>query len=187
MKKLFSLFIALTFACSISAFAQPEVTLGNPSGTSPQDVPVSFDLDNETVQAFDLTIAYPSGVSFVGAVDVHALLIDGFWEVSDDPGAGTVLLSWSKTVGTNPDISNGDLVSLRFSGPVGTHLLTFVDPNTVGVTELYEGDDDTAPLTSTFTNGSVTFVAPVPLSNWAIFIGLGLIIAFLVVRFRRIV
>ena len=182
MKKLFSLFIALTFVCSISAFAQT-VSIGSESGTSPVNVPISFDLGSEDMRAFDLTIdvvnsAIVSGVSFQPGPDAT---FDNTPTVTY--AGGQVAVSWQDV--TDLKTGSGVFFYLAFTGSVGSSDLDFISENVVGQNELVDGTGQ--PMTATFEDGDVTFIAPVPLKNWAIFIGLGLIIAFLVVRFRRIV
>ena len=185
MKKVFALFFTLTFVLSISTFAQgPSVTIGSETGASPVDVPVTFELAGQTLKSFDLTVAYNPLV--ISSVAFQASPVVTFTNVPtfSYPAAGQFKVSWSN-VSDQSITNNGTLFYLKLFGSVGTSDLDFTSSNVSGENELLTFG--AAIITSTFVDGDVTFTAPVPLSNWAIFIGLGLIIAFLVVRFRRIV
>ena len=189
MKKLMTLFFTMTFALSVSVFAQtvsPTVTIGQVSGSSPVDVPITFDIPGTvTITAFDLEIEYPTGISFVNEVEVDGLLIGGSqWAVTHNSTARTVSIGWAENGTSLTDANNGDLLKLRFSGPAGgPHSLTFTSSNDLNNEFLDDGDVQVA---SEFVDGSVEFIASVPFKNWAIYIGFGLIFAFVIVRFRRL-
>ncbi len=184
MKKVFSFFFALTFALSVSVFAQ-SVTLGTEMGPSPVDIPVTFNLNGNVITALDLTIdvvtpGVVTGASFFAADAVSFNVLPAV-----SLAGNQITVTWDGGTQQISEPTDGVLFYLRLTGFVGSSDLEFISENEPGENEwLTTG---AVPVTSTFVDGEVEFTAPVPLANWAIFIGLGLIIAFVVVRFRRLV
>ena len=185
MKKLFTLLFALTFVFATGLIAQnPTVTIGNETGTSPVDVPVDFDFNGASIGSFDLTISYDesliTNVQFVaGSITFTDIPVISY------PNPGEFRVNWSNTSGQ--ELTGTGNFYLRFTGnAIGSSDLDFVTPNTENITELgLAGSGDI--VTATFTNGSVTFDAlPIPFKNWAVYLGFGLIFAFVIVRFRRL-
>ncbi len=179
MKKVFTFLVVFAFAASFGAFSQT-VTIGNESGNSPVDVPVAFS-GFANLESFDLYIEFPTPIIFQGVVNADPSLTVINPVGTTMLGPNKYRINWFTLNSISP--VPAEPFYLRFASPVagGPFSLTF---SLSDVSEVNAGTAGTVTLTS----GSVYFDAPsVPLSNWAVFIGLGLIIAFVVVRFRRLV
>jgi hypothetical protein len=184
MKKLVILIIALTTVLSFSANAQfqTSVTIGNEVGPVGTSVYVPVEVNFSNVGAFDFYIDLPTDLNFVNVANSVV-------PVSQSIIGSQILVSWA---GITPiSINNGKLLDLVFSSNVeGIYDLDFynIPGSPIPAGSSVVSDAQGNQITPTIWNdGTVEFVPSVPLKNWAIFIGLGLIIAFLVVRFRRIV
>lgn len=194
MKKLIILVFALTTALSFSALAQtPPATLDIENGVtatvgSTAYVPVYADfsgIPGGGAGAFTLYIDFDETVlTFTGIANSALTGVSG---VEWTPGQ--ILLTWTN-VGT-PSPLDDKLLDLTFTAPAagGPWPLTFYYSQTFPAPSGFSsvGDSNSDPYLAVFTDGDVTFNAAVPLKNWALFVGLGLIIAFVVVRFRRLV
>jgi len=186
MKKVLILFFALTTALSMNVLAQATVTIGNAAGTvgTTVSVPVTVNFSGISggAGAFDFYIDFDAanivfqGITGAALSGVNASIPFPLTQ------PGRLLIAWSSLTSSN---LNGQLLNIQFSSNnVGAYPLTFHVSPAPGS---FVSDNTATPVASTLNNGSVTFNAAVPLSNWAIFIGLGLIVAFLVVRFRKLV
>ncbi len=181
MKKLIVLFLALTSIFALNLNAQNTVTIGDVTALpGPVDIPidVNFGVVTNTC-AFDLQINYDvTQLTFTGIANINGL-------ISPDPTAsegtpGIIDITWSFG---SPSNLNGKLLDMQFIYTGGNSALEFSAP-AAGVVEL--GDCNGAqPISSTFIDGSITESALVPVSNWAIFLGIGLIVVFMAVGMRR--
>ena len=185
MKKLFTLAFVFTFVLSFTALAQPTVTIGDETGTSPVNVPVTIDLNGQDIGSFDFEISYDETI--VGGVD----FVEGATVFTEDPiisgfGGGTFQIGWG--AGVTQIISDEVNFYLSFTGlAVGSSDLEFTSLNVDGENAIYDSAGGIGLITATFEPGAVTFDAlPIPVRSWAIYIGLGLIIGFVVLRVTRV-
>ncbi len=184
MKKLIVLFLALTsiFVLNLNA-QQNTVTIDNVTAF-PGAVNIPNDVNFGVVTStcgFDLTVNYDiTQLTWVGIANVNGTLPSPTPGVSF-PGSGQVLLSWP---GSGPSALNGKLLDMQFTYIGGNSSIYFTTPALAGEVELVDCST-AATISTTFTNGSITQAASVPVSNWAIFLGIGLIVVFMAVGMRR--
>jgi hypothetical protein len=183
MKKLIVLFLALSSIFALNLNAQNTVTIGDVTalpGLVDIPIDVNFGVVTNTC-SFDLTINYnTSQLTWVGIANVNGTLPSPAPTVSF-PSVGQVKISWlSGSVGS---AINGKLLDMQFTYAGGNSDLTFSAP-AAGVVELGNCTGP-SPIATTFNDGSITESALVPVSNWAIFLGIGLIVVFMAVGMRR--
>lgn len=186
MKKLIVLFLALTSVFALSLNAQNTVTIGDVTALpGPVDIPIDVDFGVVTnTCSFDLTINFDiTQLTWVGIGDV-ASLPGGSVSVSPvpDPSTGQVNLTWFDGTSTGSSL-DGVLLNLQFIYAGGNSAISF--SAVPGDNELGDCISSIGGISSTFTDGSITESALVPVSNWAIFLGIGLIVVFMAVGMRR--
>jgi hypothetical protein len=173
MKKIFTLIFAFGLVSMFSASGQNNtVSLPHVIETPGiVDIPINVDFSEYEVCAFDIE------VNFDGDVLQFQSAVDNTWSVSVGSNANTVNLAWA---GTSSNYS-GELLKLRFNYLGGTTSLTFTVSSDPGasddpswLTDCTIGDP--APITTTFTSGSITQTAHIPLQIWGLLIGIGLIV-----------
>jgi len=182
MKKLIVLFLALTSVFALNLKAQNTVTIGDVTSLpGPVDIPidVNFGVVTSTC-SYDLTINYTTTqLTWVGVANVDLTAPLAAPSVSF-PGAGQVKLSW--VTGSGGSSFAGKLLDMQFTYAGGDSDITFSAP-AAGVVEL--GNCSATTISTTFTDGSISELDLVPVSNWAIFLGIGLIVVFTAVGMRR--
>lgn len=182
MKKLFTLFFALSFVFAFTVKGQ-NATVSIPdvvesSGTVYIPVNVDFSLGT-AVGSLALTIHFNEDyLEFVG-ID-NAALGD---LTATNPSDGVILLSWADLGGPGSTLE-GKLTDLEFIYTGGEDNLWFAS-EAPGVTELSDPIGNVIADVQ-YTNGSIALAAPVPISNWAIYAGLLLILGFVAFRVYKI-
>lgn len=195
MRKIYTLVCLVLLGFSVNTLAQNSVTLPDFSSTpGPVTVQVDYDFTVDDVYAFEILVLYdPAELTYVG-YSQGDIPDDADFQI-DGSTPGEVDLSWAKFAGRGDD---GVLIFLNFEyiGAGGMTELTFRETtylpghsNPSGTNPSWLGDNSTPVLVidSTFTNGSITHVAPVPFSIWAVLLSIVLIAAFAVNRIYRIV
>ena len=194
MKTFSALLCSILLGFAVNTKAQNTVSLPNISSMpGPVTVQVDYDFTVNGVNAFEIQIIYdPTELTYVGytAGDIPD---DADFSVGGST-AGEIDIAWAKVASRN---DAGVLVNLDFEyiGAGGTTTLSFAE-TTYNTGHENPGDDNPSwladggalVLPATFNNGSITYVPPVavPLSNWAVFLGIALVAAFSVARFYRI-
>ncbi len=181
MKKLFSLVIALGFLFAGSTFGQ-DATVNIPdvmhsSGTI--EVPVEVDFTLKDVCTFQFYIHFNNDYLEFQGVENEAL--PGNWSFNGAGSPSPILISWFSL---DPANFEGKLLDLVFTYNGGNTDIWFgsVAPEDSSVGDCAAAGDYPDVI---FNNGSVSLAPPVPLSNWAVLAGLGLILAFVIVRLGR--
>ncbi len=185
MKKLIVLFLALTSVFALSLNAQNTVKIGDVTALPGLvDIPINVNFGVVTnTCTFDLTINFDNTqLTWVGVNNVAALPGTNLVAVAVNSPT-QIKLSWTDNtpIATGSNL-NGVLLNLGFTYTGGNSAITFSAP-AFGIVEL--GSCAGFAISSTFTNGSITESALVPVSNWAIFLGIGLIVVFMAVGMRR--
>ncbi len=195
MKNLSALFFATLMAFTLNTMGQENtVTLPDVFEVpGPVSIPVAVNFSAYPVQGFDIEITYlDSDLQFINATDIESAFSG--MSVTNTGGNSPIVLAWA---GSATSTFSGDLVVLNFTytgtGGVTDLVLTQTDTYSPGDPNPSEDfpswliDADSNVVTATFTNGSITYVSPVPLSIWAVLLGIFLIATFAVTRFYRIV
>ncbi len=182
MKKHFVLLFTLVFALAFSVKGQsaslmiPDDLEGEPGLT----VLVPVYLTNTVPFCnIDLYIGFDSNVlTFQGIVDSQ---LPGNTFANTLPGSDSeILINWFALEGQTLD---GLLLYVQFMYHGGETDINFL-------TELIEIIDCTPAgndISFTVANGFIGPVPPIPLSNWAIFLGLGLIVGLVVLRMTKVI
>jgi len=195
MKKLFAIFltISMTLAMSLSAQQLPpaEVDIADvieKPGLVLIPVYVDFSMMSPVsgACAFDFTINFNPGVLTAWNGVQNAPSAGIITQTPVGATSGQIKISWSNTTGTT---MKGKLLDLAFLYAGGCTDLTFVQPNTFGITEVGDCAVATpAGYPTNFIKGSICEeIAPVPLASWPIYLVFGLIIVFMVVGIRKFV
>lgn len=197
MRKLYTIVCLVLLGFSVNILAQNTVSLPHvslvPNPDNPVSIPITVNFSVHPVGSFEIQVEFDENVLEYQGVTGPAL--SGI----TSPGLiGTqpVLLTW-ESGGPDASTFEGDLILLDFiyTGTEGVTNLSF-SQTAFEPGHLIPGDDpswltDNAPtaavVTTTFNNGSITYVSPVPLSIWAVLLGIVLIAAFVVTRIYRIV
>jgi hypothetical protein len=194
MKTFSALLCSILLGFAANTMAQNSVSLPNISSVpGPVTVQVDYDFTTAGVNAFEIQIIYdPAELTYVDytAGDIPD---DAEFNIVGST-AGEINIAWV-TFTSRSDA--GVLVNLDFVyiGTGGITPLTFAATGYIPGDEdpledpswLADGGDPSLVLPATFNNGSITYIAPVPLSIWAVFLGIALVAAFAVTRFYRIV
>jgi len=198
MKKLYALFFAFGMLLAINVQGQnnndPDVTVKIADKEAYANtnvlIPVYMDAtdaptDIEGVCSFEFGMSFNAGVlDFVG---FHSATIDASEILEDniDSGPGYLVFNWENN---NANII-GDVtlfyIEFEYSG--GSSPIAF-DAG-VGDIDAIEISrcDDAIPHNAEFIDGSISeLIRPIPVSQWALFIGFGLIGIFIVIRAIRI-
>ncbi len=196
MKKIYTLVCMIILGFSVNALAQNNsVTLPNISSEpGPITVQVDYDFSIDDVYSFEILVKYDQAELTYEDYSAGDIPDDADFQI-DGSTPGEIDIAWSKATGISND---GVLVYLNFEyiGTGGITNITFRpttyspgDSNPAGTNPSWLGDNSAPVLviTSTFNNGSITYVSPVPLSIWAVLLGIFLIATFAVTRFYRIV
>ncbi len=172
MKKIFALILAFGFVSLFSASGQNN-TVSIPHVIDTPgivDIPINVDFSEFDVCAFEFR------VNFDGDVLQYQSAVDNTLSVTENSIiANTVDLAWSDL--TAIDLV-GELLKLRFNYLGGTTSLTFTVSTNPGSSDdpSWLVDCTLEPITTTFTNGSITQAAPIPLQIWGLLLGVGLIV-----------
>ena len=194
MKHLATFLCLILLGFAVNTMAQntvniPDVT--TPPGTV--SVPVEVDFSDYPVGAFQIEVSFDDNdVNYAGATQTDFESTYSEVNATFEAGDSEVRLGWAGSVTST---FTGDLIILNFKDKdfVGVTSLTFTqtsyDPGDTDPSDdpSWLADDDAPPavVTTSFSDGSITFVSPVPLSIWTIVLALGLIATFAVIRFYR--
>ncbi len=174
MKRIFALILAFGFVSLFSASGQNN-TVSIPHVIDMPgivDIPINVDFSEYDVCAFEFEVSFDGGVLEFQSAE------DNTWAVSVGSNGNTVDLAWASLSASD---FVGELLKLRFNYLGGTTSLTF----TVSAVPGASGDPSwltdctigsPAPITTTFTSGSITQAAHIPLQSWGLLIGIGLIV-----------
>lgn len=189
MKKLFFLFIALGFVFANNTLGQAaDATVSLPVLAKPAgdiEVPLNVDFTLEPVCNFQFYIHFDeTELTFKGITNEE--LVGIFVSPAGSPSP--VLISWfAPVLDDEPQPANleGKLLDIKFEYQGDNYAeIGFVvtPPNDSSVGDCVQADDYAVVV---FSDGSVSLAPPVPLSNWAVLIGLGLILAFVIIKIGR--
>lgn len=191
MRNLSALFSIILLGFALNATGQNTVTLPDiESVPGPVIVEVDYDFTAYNVNAFEIAIEFDTNeLDYLGYSEGD-ITDDGDFEVNEST-AGEIVIIWSKTTAKD---DAGVLVNLEFdyTGTSGSTPLTFsttdgnVGDQAPSDDPSWLSDTDGNIVTTTFTNGSITFVSPVPLSIWALLLGVSLMVTFVITRFYRL-
>ena len=189
MKRLYALLFAFGMLLSVGAYAQDvTVKIGDEEAFANTNVliPVYMDATDapgDGVCSFEFGMSFESDVlEFVG---FHSETID----VSDiydiDSGSGYLVFNWTNV---SADITDDVvLFYIEFTYSGGSSIIEFdVDAGNIDAIEISRCDD-ASPHNAAFLDGSISErTAPIPVSQWAFFLGFRLMALFLVIRVIRI-
>ena len=185
MKKSFLPLLFIFAIFSMSARAQTVTIPENFEGVPGQQVsiPVTVDTDGQEICSFDFEIHYDNSV--LEFIEVTGFGGGGSLDADDEAGDSPLKIGWNSTdqnTGITPD--DGEvLLYIVFDYEGQSSTLNFEDPNTYGASALTDCSVDNVVVEATFNNGSIIPVsAPVPVSKWALMIGFGLMVVFVVLR-----
>ncbi len=191
MRNLSALFSIVLLTFAFNASGENSVTLPNvESVPGPVIVEVDYDFTAHDVYAFEIAIEFDTDeLEYVGYSEGD-IPDDVDFQINES-SSGLIDISWSKTASRD---DAGVLVNLEFdySGTSDSTPLTFeTTAGTIGDTApdsdpSWLSDTDGNIVTTTFTNGSIIFVSPVPLSIWALLLGGILIVSFVITRHYRL-
>ncbi len=196
MRKIFAFACMTLLGFSVNLLAQNNsVTLPDISSVpGPVTVQVDYDFTYDDVYSFEILVLYdPAELTYLGFTEGD-IPDDSDFEI-DETTSGEVDLAWARLLPRN---DSGVLINLEFDyiGTGGITDITFRQTtylpghlNPTGDNPSWLGDNS-APvevITSTFTDGSITYVSPVPISIWALLLVTALIATFVVTRVYRIV
>ena len=191
MKKLYALLFAFGMLLAINVQGQSTAIVDIADVTKfPGTVEIPIDVDfsgvddgtNAGVGTFEFSIEYDSDV-LTGFL-YPANLATGITTVTYDESNGSLSINWEGL--GSPLTTNGKLFDMVFTYAGGFSNIVFVDTFVAGETELgyVNGDQITD---AEFNDGSISErTAPIPVSQWAFFLGFGLMALFLVIRVIRI-
>lgn len=182
MKKQFVLLFALVFALAFSVKGQP-ASLFMPDDLEEEPgmtvlVPVYFDLTDQNFCNIDLYIGFDDEVlQFQNVVDAQLPVVANFL-----PGSTSeILINW---FGFPPgQTAEGVFLYLQFMYLGGESEINFL----VDQIEINDCSADGLSIAFSATNGFISEAPPIPLSNWAIFLGLGLIVGLVVLRMTKVI
>lgn len=193
MRKINAFFCMILMGFGVNTMAQENtVTLPHiSSGPGSVTIPVAYDFTTYDVCAFEIAITFDTNELTYVDYNEGDIPDDADFQVNEAP-AGTINIAWAK-VGA---IDNaGILVNLDFdyTGTGGSTDLEFTVTGFIPGHPFPGGDPswlaDCTPevVTTTFTDGSITYQsAAVPLSSWALVLGMVLMATFVAVRFLRV-
>lgn len=191
MRNLSALFCILLLGFALNTTGQNTVTLPDiESAPGPVTVEVDYDFTTYDVYAFEIAIDYDTNELEYIDYSEGDISDDADFQVNEST-AGVIEIIWASTPAIDDD---GVLVNLEFdySGTSGVTSLTFVEtdasPGDTGPADdpSWLSDTNGNIVTTTFTDGSITYVSPVPLSIWALLLGVSLIVTFVITRFYRL-
>ena len=201
MKRLYALLFAFGMLLSVGVQAQNGFVV---SVTIPDDIeefpnqevliPVYVDFSNAEapgVGSVELTISFDESVltNFHG-IENEAWMEGGWqWGIPED---GKIKMNAENF--QQATTLNGRLLNLRFTYAGGESALTFEGKNAPGESEVGLAGESSPqkngaanPVSTDFQDGFISErTAPIPVSDWALFLGMGLIAIFLVGRAVRI-
>lgn len=195
MKRLYALFFAFGMLLAFTVHGQngAEATVDIADVTKfpgTVEVPIYVDFsevndgDTDGVASFEFSISFDSAV--ISGVLTPTNYADGIDEdnVEFDSAPGEFKINW-EGMGT-PLTTEGKLFDMVFIYEGDYSDISFEDTGVEGETELGYVNGD--PITNVlWADGSITErTAPIPVSQWALFIGFGLIGIFIVIRAIRI-
>ncbi len=185
MKKTFPLLIALVFMLLSHAHGQdaivtiPDVT--RPAGNI--QVPIQVDFTLEDVCSFQFYIHFDDDLLTFKGID-NLQLIGIMASPADTPSP--VLITWFSASMQPADFAGKLLdISFLYAGGEETQIEFVLDePTDSAVADCIAVEDYQNVV---FNNGTITPSPFVPISGWAIWLGFGLIIAFIIIKRSRLV
>lgn len=188
MKRLYALLFAFGMLLSVGAYAQDvTVKIGDEEAFANTNVliPVYMDATDapgDGVCSFEFRITYNPDV-LTGFVAFHSEIIDINDIITSADTPGLIIFNWEET---NANLKIDDvLLEMEFAYAGDYSDIEFDDS---GNPDLEIGQCDATAITNTeYIDGSISErTAPIPVSDWALFLGMGLIAIFLVGRAVRI-
>ncbi len=178
MKRLLIVLLALSLFAGYNVNAQAVVTIPDVTELpGPVTIPVTVDFSGvvSDVCSFDFHLDYNPLVLTLNSISSEdpSLALGSF--INDLPNG---IITWSATPGNGTDMT-GVIFNLNFTYAGGSSDIDF---------DLINSEVANCPgsvITQTYNNGSITESALVPVSNWAIFLGIGLMIVFVALGFRK--
>lgn len=179
MKKHFVILFAFVFALAFNVngqsahFSIPTDLEGEP-GTS---ILVPLDADFADICSFEIYLQFdPDVVTFVGLEDLAVpTILHNMVPGTDDQ----LRIIWVDFGGA---VFEGELLKIHFLYNEGDTPVAFVEAEM----EITDCSPDLVPIDFTTSDGFISEAPPIPLAYWAIFLGVGLVVAFVVLRMTRV-